>query len=235
MIRLTGVPKSEDLVIYYSPIPYLFEPLYIKKSKYQTIEFGKFIDSYSNPSYALLLNKDVQFVTPWEKIYHFALVDKAIRYLKRKPKRVLILGGGDGLAIRNVLKYNPDEVILIEIDKDVVNLFKYGTIPRKINKNAFWNKKVKIIIGDAFKAPYLGLGKFDLIIVDLTDPDKLSKHIYFKQIDFIEKLIKMLKKGGVLSAYNMPMLQYFSSIQPFKTNNIPYMGLLRIYYYKKEG
>ena len=109
MIKLAEtIPKYEDLIIYHSPIPHLFEPLYVKKSKYQLIEFGKFIDSYNNSSYALLLDKDVQFVTPWEKIYHFALVDRAIQLLKNKPKKVLILGGGDGLAVRNVLKYNPN-------------------------------------------------------------------------------------------------------------------------------
>lgn len=212
---------------YFSPIPLLIEPIYEKSSKYQDICLGKFDNNY-----ILTLNGKVQFIYPYERSYHSALIGNAVRLLGRHSGKVLVLGGGDGMAVREALKYGAKEVITVELDKEMINLFRNYPIAAKLNNYAFHNKNVKIVINDAYKTPYMGLGSFDLIAIDLTDKNPLSKHLY--SLDYLKKLIGMLNNGGVLSGYNQTELSKVSNIRPF-SSNIPYMGTFNIYYYKKEN
>lgn len=212
---------------YQSPIPILIEPIYKKSSKYQNICLGKF-----NNNYILTLNGNVQFIYPYERSYHNALIGNAVRLLGRHPGRTLILGGGDGMAAREALKHGAKEVVTVELDKEMIGLFRNHPIAARLNNYAFSNKNAKIIIGDAYKVPYMGLGSFDLIAVDLTDKNSLSKHLY--SLGYIKKLIGMLNHDGVLSGYNQTELFRVSKIVPF-SGNIPYMGTFNIHYYKKEN
>ncbi|MDP2364399.1 MAG: hypothetical protein Q8M94_11610, partial [Ignavibacteria bacterium] len=209
---------------YQSPIPLLIEPVYEKTSKYQDICLGKFDNNY-----ILTLNGDIQFIYPYERSYHSALIGNAIRLLGRQPGRVLILGGGDGMAARDAIKHGAKEVVVVELDKEMIRLFRNYPIAAKLNNYAFHNKNAKVIINDAYKTPYMGLGGFDLIAVDLTDKTPLSKHLY--SLNYMKSLIGMLNHGGVLSGYNQTELSKVSNIKPFRSN-IPYMGTFNIHYYK---
>lgn len=212
---------------YQSPIPILIEPVYEKTSKYQNICLGKF-----NNNYILTLNGEVQFIYPYERSYHDALIGNAVKLLKRQPNRVLILGGGDGMAAREAFKHGAKQIVIVELDREVVNLFRNYPIAAKLNNYAFSNKNANIIINDAYKTPYMGLGNFDIIAVDLTDKKPLSKHLY--SLNYMKSLIGMLNSGGVLSGYNQTELSKISNIVPF-SSNVPYMGTFNIYYYKKEN
>lgn len=163
-----------------------------KKSKYQEIlivdliEYGK----------ALVLDNLIQLSEKDEYYYHESLVHPAM-FSHPNPKHILILGGGDGCAARECLKHNPDKVILVDIDEDVVNISK--TYLKEINKSALESDKLKIVIEDGKRFVAETKEKFDCIIIDLTDPfgSPIGRELYSKE--FYESINKILNMNGILA------------------------------------
>ena len=111
-------------------------------------------------------------------------------------KKVLIIGGGDGAIAHECLKYSEiDEITLCEIDEEVINLSKKYL--RKINYGSLNNKKVKILIKNAFEFVSNKNFKnyFDLIIVDRPDPIGPGKQL-FRKI-FYENIKQIMKEKGI--------------------------------------
>ena len=166
--------------------------IYTGKSKFQKIEV------YENVSLGkiLLLDGYVELTTGGEFVYHELLVHPAFCYFKGVPKKVLILGGGDGGALREVLKWPVDNVKLIEIDEKVIEVSrKY--LP-EVSQGAFDDPRVEIIIGDVWvELPKLK-EKFDIIIFDLSDSKGPAKKIY--SFEFFKKLKLKLSYKGILAA-----------------------------------
>ncbi len=145
----------------------------------------------------LFLDGDLQFSTLDEYRYHEALVHPALSAVAR-PHRVLLLGAGDGMALREVLKWPEiEKVVLVELDSKVVKLARNHPFLARANQHSFDDPRVEIRYGDAFKlAPELD-DKFDAIIADFPDPDRdvLAK-LYAK--GFYERLLSRLNPNGVL-------------------------------------
>ncbi len=136
--------------------------LYDAKSKYQRITV---LDTYSFGR-VLVLDGSIQLTSSDEQLFHSSLVDPAMKSLK--PRKVLILGGGDLMAAREVLKYDfVEKVDLVELDEKVLEVSK-KFFKKKI-KNVEKDERLNIIIGDALKQVAKTKEKFDLIISDLTD------------------------------------------------------------------
>ena len=120
-------------------------------------------------------------------------------------KNVLIIGGGDGGVLREVLKHEKIEsVTLVEIDEKVIELCKLY-LPR-INSGAFDNLRVNILIENGFDFISTNHNLFDLIIVDSTDPSPSSKLLFSKE--FFESCRACLAPKGILVNQNgVPFLQ----------------------------
>ena len=202
----------------------MIKNIYSRKTKYQNINLVKDGDYIK-----LLLNGSVQFVYPGENIYHQALIDEAIGFLGRHPTRVLILGGGDGLAARNVLRYKPRKVFQVEIDPLMITFARTHPFMSKLNRGSL--NKVHIILDNALNVPKLKIGTFDLIVMDLTDPDRNSIKLYSP--NYIHSLINKLKPGGVISAYGPSTLSFLAEAIP-KSIYVRGMGNALIWYYKKS-
>jgi spermidine synthase len=167
----------------------------VKRSEFQEIiiaeceDFGK----------ALILDGYVQSTVADEFIYHESLVHLAM-LLHPNPKRVLIIGGGEGATLREVLKHNTvEEAVMVDIDKDVVDLSK-EYLP-EMHQGSFFNKRAKVVIDDgkSFVERELVRGfKYDVVILDLTDPysSEIAKELYSKQ--FFEKISSILNVDGVV-------------------------------------
>ena len=144
----------------------------------------------------LFLDGDLQFSTTDEYRYHEGLVHPALTAVS-EPKSVLLLGAGDGFALREVLKWESvEQVTLIELDPKVVEWGK--TYPALVegNNEALTDSRVNIRYGDAFKlAPQLET-RFDVIIADFPDPDRnvLAK-LY--SLGFYQQLQAHLSPNGV--------------------------------------
>jgi spermidine synthase len=179
---LPGEPKT-------SSWGFLIEKeIYSGKSKFQKIEvfktkeFGK----------VLVLDGLIQLSTKDEFIYHETLVHPAM-LSHRKPEKVLIVGGGDGGALREVVKYPVKEIFLVDIDKKVIEISK-EYLP-SVSKGAFQDKRLKIFIEDASKFMKRYKNYFDVIIEDLTDPSPVAKFCW--NIKFYRDIRNALKENGV--------------------------------------
>ncbi|HAS85241.1 MAG TPA: polyamine aminopropyltransferase, partial [Candidatus Competibacteraceae bacterium] len=90
-------------------------------------------------------------------------------------RRVLVLGGGDGLAVREILRYDSIESItLVDLDSDMTRLFANHPLLTPLNDNALQSPKVQIINQDAFKWLAQNADMFDFIVVDFPDPSNYS-------------------------------------------------------------
>jgi spermidine synthase len=116
----------------------------------------------------------LQFAQRDEYRYHEALVHPAMA-AHGAPKKVAVLGGGDGMAVREVLKYaSVESVTLVELDPNMTRIFSEQPQLAALNTGALQSSKLKIINTDAFKFLETTSETFDVIIVDFPDPSNFS-------------------------------------------------------------
>ena len=184
--------------------------IYRMNTQYQHITVTERIMNPAKPPVmTLYLNGRTQFSSADEKIYHSMLVYPAMLASARHEK-ILIIGGGDGLALRDVLMWNPQAVTLLDLDKEVIDFFSVpikhqGKIVNQrlieLNNKAFSDDRLTIKYGDAFLTVDELLQQeklFDTIIIDLPDPSHpdLDK-LYSAR--FYAKCWQLLAGDGVIS------------------------------------
>ena len=151
-----------------------------------------------NNDYMLVINSQIQFTTKSEEIYHEALVIPAFATAKAKENRkCLILGGGDGLAAKQIFRHYPDtKVTLVDFDKNITDLFTYDPVMVEINEGAMG--KCKVINADAFEYVFGDNNQYDVIICDFPDPDTdIFNKLYSQQL--YVRLREMLVKDGAMA------------------------------------
>ncbi|ADC64486.1 spermidine synthase [Ferroglobus placidus DSM 10642] len=170
---------------------------------YETVSFGKM----------LVLDGKIQLTEKDEAFYHEMLVHVPL-ISHKDPKKVLIVGGGDGGSLREVLKHDPEEAVLVEIDGEVIELSKKYL---GIDGGAFEDNRVSVLVEDGYEFLKESKEKFDVIIVDGTDPNPFSMRISeeefyglsnkkcdifttqsqspFAQRDYFKQVVRSLKKS----------------------------------------
>jgi spermidine synthase len=145
--------------------------IYAKSSSYQRIVVTK-----GKIGYALFLNGNLQFNSFDEYRYHEALVHPAFAAYAGEAKRILVLGGGDGLALREILKYpSVESVTLVDLDPKMTNVSKSVPALGELNKHSFDNPKVHVTNADAFVwLDQTQTEPFDVAIVDFPDPNNFA-------------------------------------------------------------
>lgn len=170
------------------------------KTKFQNIEI---IDS-GIIGKILILDNSLQSCTTDEFLYHEALVQPACIF-HGSPKKVLVLGGGEGATIREVLKWKTvKKVVMIDIDEETVNLCRKH-IP-EMSQGSFEDKRTELIIADAYEyVDKFKDGEFDIVISDLTEPteDGLSAKLFTKE--YFEKCKRIMKKDGYFVMHSGPV------------------------------
>ncbi len=149
----------------------------------------------------LFLNGELQLSTVDEYRYHEALVHPAIAAASQSghpPKNILLLGAGDGMALREVLKWpSVEQITIVELDPAIVELAQTQASLVQFNQNAFSDPRVTIQYGDAFKAIPKLETQFDIIIADFPDPDEVAiAKLYSK--GFYQQLRSRLAPEGIL-------------------------------------
>jgi spermidine synthase len=143
--------------------------LYSETSAYQRV-----VVTASKQGVRLFLNGNLQFHSRDEYRYHEALVHPAMA-AHGAPKNVLVLGGGDGMAAREILKYaSVERVTLVELDPHMTQLFATQPLLRGLNADSLRSPKLKIVNADAFAWLAQAADSFDVIVVDFPDPTNFS-------------------------------------------------------------
>lgn len=139
-----------------------------------TTPYQRIVLTNNKKDYKLYLNNNLQFCSADEYRYHEALVHPAME-TANKIENVLVLGGGDGLACREILKYKDvKSITLVDLDEKMTTLFKENPILANFNLHSFSNPKIKVINQDAFLWINLNKKKFDVILIDFPDPSNYS-------------------------------------------------------------
>jgi spermidine synthase len=141
----------------------------------------------------LFLNGDLQFSSLDEYRYHEALVHPAMAGVH---ERVLILGGGDGLALREVLQYpGVARAVEVELDPAVLRIARKDERLTRLNRSSLSDPRVQVVVGDAFAWLRTNASTFDVIIADFPDPDDagLAK-LYSMEIYAL--MTRALRPGG---------------------------------------
>jgi spermidine synthase len=127
-----------------------------------------------------------------EFYYHESLCHPALS-IHKNPKKVMVIGGGDGGTVREVLKYKTiEEVELIEIDEEVINISKkyFPEVASELK-----NPKLKIKVQDAIEYVKVKENLYDVILCDSTDPQGFAVGLISK--DFYKNASKALKQNGI--------------------------------------
>lgn len=189
---------------------YLDKVVHTDKTRYQQLTFterqmGLDQDNIIN----FYLNGRLQFSSLDEHIYHDYLVAPVMAASARHDN-ILIIGGGDGLALRDVLKYNPKAVTLIDLDSELIDIFQSpeqrvnSSLAQKIlrlNEHSLQDKRVTIHRADAFLAINELLKSrqvFDAIIVDLPDPSHPDLNKLYS-VNFYARLKLLLAGDGLIA------------------------------------
>jgi spermidine synthase len=170
---------------------YADEVIFSRNTRYQRIVLTKWKDDLR-----LFLNSHLQFSSRDEYRYHEALVHPGIASLPG-ARRVLVLGGGDGLAVRELLRYPSLESIqLVDLDPEMTGLFSTHPVLSQLNGHSLTNPKVRVVSSDAF--PWLdgSTDQFDFIVVDFPDPTSYSLGKLYTTA-FYRLMSKHLSRNGL--------------------------------------
>ena len=165
-----------------------------------------------NSSYGkvLFLDGASQSAQVDEYVYHESLIQPAMM-LHSNPVEVLILGGGEGASLREVLRNKAvKNAVMVDIDGELVELCKKH-LP-EWGKGAFSDPRAEVVIGDGKKWIDDTDRKFDVIIMDLTDQIDFGPSFALYTQDFFKTLSKRLNPGGLLTiqAGGLSIIEYFS-------------------------
>lgn len=149
-----------------------FDLLSVEQTQYQSFYFGKrdhVVNGSAIDNYFLILDKEFQMESAHEKNYHEPYVHPLFCLVNVSD--VLIIGGGDGMLTREVLKYDSVErVDHIDIDSFVTDYFTHDEIGRMLNNDSFWDPRVNLVNTDGISFMRENDKKYDVIFFDLPSP-----------------------------------------------------------------
>lgn len=191
-LLLVGFFVAKPIILFGEQKKYKDKIVYSEQSKYQKIV----ITQWKN-DYWLFINGNEQLSSFDEEMYHEPLVHPVMS-LAKTPYHVLVLGGGDGCAVREILKY-PDvqNITLVDLDPAMTQLGKTHPILRGINQGSFDNPKVEVINTDGFVYMDKTAQMYDVIIIDLPDPKTIELGRLYSY-EFYRRCYQHLKKFGVI-------------------------------------
>jgi spermidine synthase len=148
---------------------YADEVIFARNTSYQRIVLTRWKDDVR-----LFLNSHLQFSSRDEHRYHEALVHPGMSAVPA-ARQALVLGGGDGLAVRELLKYPQlERITLVDLDPEMTRLFSAHPYLVELNRGALTSPKVRVINTDAFPWLEQNQDMFDFVAVDFPDPTNFS-------------------------------------------------------------
>jgi spermidine synthase len=169
VLLIVGVIKANSVTTLVEDNLFADDVIYSRDTPYQRI-----VVTRGKAGFQLFLNGNLQFSSADEYRYHEALVHPAM-IANGHARRVLVLGGGDGLALRELLRYNTVEsATLVDLDPDMTRLSDRFQPLADLNRHSFKDPRVKVINQDAMIWLEQATDPFDAVIVDFPDPNTFS-------------------------------------------------------------
>lgn len=168
------------------------EILFSEQSPFQKVEI---IDSDSALGKILTLD-GLMMTTEGDEYFYHEMIAHVPMMSHKCPKSILVIGGGDGGTVREVLKHGTvEKVVLCEIDGMVIDACKkyLPTIAGKLN-----DPRVEVLVEDAIKYIKNKENEFDIVLIDSTDPMGPGEGLFTEE--FYTNVKKSLKKGGIVAA-----------------------------------
>jgi spermidine synthase len=170
--------------------------------------------------YYLYIDQKLQYASRNEAVYHESMVHGAINLSRQEPRNVLVLGGGEGLIARELLKYNSIQKIdLIELDQAVLTISRTNPLFVNQNKNSLADPRVHIHVGDAYMWLKNTAETYDAIFIDLPHPFsvELSRLYSFEFYSFAKKRLR--PEGFIVFDYPLNhllnlQLKYYPAVSP---------------------
>lgn len=199
-LLLAGFGFADRLTTLAEENIYADQIVYAESTPYQRIVITRWREDVR-----LFLNGNLQLSSRDEYRYHEALVHPALAALPH-ARRVLILGGGDGLAAREVLKYpQVESITLVDLDAKITDLFKSNRLLTEMNHGSLSSPKLSVVNQDAFVWLDQNPQVFDLIVIDFPDPSNFSLGKLYSSAFY-----RLLEKR--LSAHGLAVIQATSPL-----------------------
>jgi spermidine synthase len=194
--------------------------LHEEQTAYQHLEI------YESPAFGrmLVLDGAVQTTERDEFIYHEMLVHPAL-CTHPAPKRVLIIGGGDGGALEEALKHPLDRATLVEIDEAVVRTSRQY-LPG-VACRAFDDPRASVVIGDGIAYAAETPARFDVVLVDSTDPQGPATGLFSP--DFYGTIARRLTPGGIVTVQSGSAIYQRDLIRSVRRTLRPFFPIVRTY------
>ena len=184
--------SAKPIVIYGEQQKYVDRVIYQQQTPFQRIVVTQWKDYYW-----LYLNGNEQFSSYDEERYHEPLVHPAMA-VSVSRRNVLILGGGDGLAAREILKYpDVEQITLVDLDPAITKLGSEHPIFLKLNRESLRDPRVAIRNEDAYTFLQASSHIYDVIIIDLPDPKTVELARLYSR-EFYQLTARHLAKGGIM-------------------------------------
>lgn len=146
---------------------------------------------------SLIIDGYIQSSEADEAIYHESLVHPAM-VTHPNPRRALIIGGGEGATLREVLKHSSVErATMVDIDGELIEAAVHHL--ETMHKGSFFSKKAEVIISDGYQYVFSApKDSFDVVIIDLTDPYSSEQVKRLYSAGFYEEVSRVLSSDGIL-------------------------------------
>ncbi|MCL4110638.1 UNVERIFIED_CONTAM: hypothetical protein GTU68_057259 [Idotea baltica] len=169
VLLVVGMVMAGDILSFSEKVSYQNNIVYAKSSPYQRVVLTR-----KGPQLRLFLNGNLQFDSRDEYRYHEALVHPGLA-AQNNPENILVLGGGDGLAVREILRYpSIKHIDLVDLDPLVTQIFKERNSLTQLNRDALNQPNVTVHNADAFTWLRSNEKVYDFVVVDFPDPVNFS-------------------------------------------------------------
>ncbi len=177
-----------------------FAPIERHQTAYQTVDLIPDRFLLSEPlrtDFAMYLNFQPQFSRESSPGYHESMALAPVALLRRPVKSALILGGGDGLLARELLRAGAEKIVMVELDPGMIRLAKEHPVLREMNGDSLSNPKVEVVLNDAFAFARSSTQQFDGIFADLPFPTSYDL-LKLYSVEFYESLRHLVSEDGFL-------------------------------------
>ncbi|WP_413289559.1 spermidine synthase [Bdellovibrio sp. HCB337] len=192
-------------------------------SPYQAIDIVHGSDE--KPYFQLYLNRQFQFDSRFEREYHYAFLQGALKLAPFTPKRVLILGAGDGLLLRDVLATLPEttDITMVELDPIVLQFAKEDPAWVELNQNSLASSRVKLLTDDAFHFLRETNETWDAVLLDFPYPYSFEVAKLFS-LEFYRLLHKRLSTQSFI-VFDFP-LRGSSEVIHSTLQKVPFQSII---------